>query len=57
MKTVYVGEIDHPSETGKYYVDSIDTLTEQTKKLHVFSACFGTFKEANDYRNDLIASI
>ena len=62
MKTVYVGEIDcsvnYSNKTGdKYFVDHVAKLAENTKKLNVYSASFNTFKEANDYRNDLIADL
>ncbi len=60
MKTVYVGEIDHEcsnslTKPNNYFVDWIST--QESKRLHRYSSRFGTFKEANDFRNDLISDL
>ena len=57
MKTVYVGKIDYQVSVGKYFIDSVYTLEDNTEKLHISSIVFRTHKEANSYRNDLLEDL
>jgi len=54
MKTICVGKVDHPNENGLFFVDYVSTLTEQTKRLHVYTNSFKTYQEADQFRNHLI---